>query len=307
MIGFVNAKINIGLNIVGKREDGYHFLETIMYPVGTNSGTPLNPDPFCDILEVIFKRTKGFNYESAKRLDISYFFSGNSIECPLEKNLVYKATNIFVERMREIDPAFNEEVEEIKVILDKHLPDGAGMGGGSADAVFTMKLLCKILSKEGFKVPTRDELLMMAEKIGADCPFFVDDIPALAEGIGEHLTGVDAILKGMWLLVVKPELSISTMEAYSGVSPHTPKVSLADAIKRPLREWRNLIHNDFEDSLFPKYPELKRLKELLYANGAEYASMTGSGAALYGIFSSASEAEKAKDNITAPYKAVLLL
>lgn len=306
MIGFVNAKINIGLNIVGRREDGYHLLETVMYPVGVYAGTPRNPEQFCDILEIIVNKRDSAVKES-KGLQVDYRFSGNPINCGLESNLVCRGVNCLLESVMDMNPLLNDKIESIQVLLDKHLPDGAGMGGGSADAVFSMKLLRDSLLKEGFKVSDDDELLALAGRIGADCPFFVDNRPALAEGIGEKLTPIKDVLAGKWLLVVKPDLSISTKEAYSGVTPSQPEIPLADALRRPLSEWRGAIHNDFEDSLFPKYPELGQLKNALYENGAVYASMTGSGAALYGIFHSKDEAEAARSNISSPYSSVLLL
>lgn len=312
MIGFVNAKINLGLNIIGKREDGYHLLETIMYPVGLNNGTPQNPEPFCDIMEIIvkMKRIKDLKFNDkvcGNDIKINYKFSGNKVDCPLEKNLVYKGVSAYVGKCRESDPEFFDDVESIEVLLDKHLPDGAGMGGGSADAVFAMKLLRDVLHNEGYVAIADEELEKLAASIGADCPFFVSNRPAFAEGIGEKLTPIGEVLKGKWLVVVKPDVSISTKEAYAGVTPRKPVCSLKEAVKRPLVEWRGLIHNDFEDSLFPKYPVLGELKAELYSNGAEYASLTGSGAALYGIYSSKAEAIAAQHHISSAYSSILLL
>ncbi|MDE6272298.1 MAG: 4-(cytidine 5'-diphospho)-2-C-methyl-D-erythritol kinase [Muribaculaceae bacterium] len=292
MIKFVNAKINIGLNIVGKRDDGYHLLETVFYPVGLFAGTPGNPESFCDILELTPMKEKGEGVE--------FIFTGNPVDCPLEKNLVYKG----VEAMLRWSGG---NLGRICVRLDKHLPDGAGMGGGSADAVFAMKLIAELLARRGMPVPTSDELREMAMCLGADCPVFVDNVPAYAEGIGEKLYSIQPFLSGKWIVIVKPDMHISTKEAFAGVTPSPSEESLRELIQLPVAEWRHKIHNDFEKSLFPRYPQLKSLKEALYYEGAEYASMTGSGAALYGIFPDRESAGKACDAIDAPYKAILLL
>lgn len=305
MIDFVNAKINIGLNIVGKRSDGYHLLETVMYPVGLYAGTPSNPVQFCDIMEITVNRQREDMPDNL--LNVNYRFTGNLIDCPLGKNLVVKGIKAFLSRAIELSSDISSKIATVDVILDKHLPDGAGMGGGSADAVFAMKLLRKVLHEMNLNVPDTEEIMRLAESIGADCPFFVDNRPALAQGIGEKLTPIGEILSGKWLLVVKPDLSISTKDAFAGVTPHTPAIPLPDAITRPIKEWKNLIHNDFEDSLFPKYPELKMLKNAIYDMGAEYASLTGSGSALYGVYSNQEEAERACDKISVHYSSVLKL
>lgn len=302
MIEFVNAKINIGLNIVGKREDGYHLLETVFYPVGVRSGTPLNPSPFCDIMEMT--PTSASDPAGYEECGVRFLFGGRPVECPPEKNLVVKGIrkleeHVGVEAMRRLGPH--------TLRLMKYLPEGAGMGGGSADAVAAMRLLRDALEAARILKVSDDELCGLALEVGADCPFFVAGQPAYGEGIGERLTPLDAMLKGMWLVVVKPMLSISTAEAFAGVKPKKSDEPLVELVKLPLPEWKGRIHNDFEDSLFPKYPELKRLKEKLYEQGAEYASMTGSGAALYGIFTDAGKAEEARRSINADYTALLLL
>ncbi len=292
MIKFVNAKINIGLNIVGKREDEYHLLETVFYPVGLYAGSPTNPELFCDIMELTSSGDAGSGIE--------YVFTGRAVDCPLEKNLVYKGAEAMIARLG--CPA-----EKLTLRLDKHLPDGAGMGGGSADAVFAMKLIAEEFSRRGRVVPDSEEMRDMAAKLGADCPIFVDNVPAYAEGIGEMLTPLPQFLAGKWLVIVKPDLHISTKEAFAGVRPAPSSESLIELIQLPLTEWKGRIHNDFEESLFPRFPELRTLKEALYKEGAEYASMTGSGAALYGIFSDKDIALQALSAIEAPYKTLLLL
>lgn len=302
MIKFINAKINIGLDITGRRADGYHLLSTFFYPVGKYSGTAANPERFCDMIEITQRAAdEGYDYESN---GIYYLFEGNKIECPPEKNLVVKAADLMCGRF---GADFKSKIGPLTLRLVKNIPDGAGMGGGSSDATHTMLMLNSIVAESGVKpLPERD-LLDMAGCLGADCPVFVANSPAYAEGIGEKLESVDEILKDMWIAVVKPDVSISTREAFAGIVPHTPEASLRDLIKLPLGEWKGKIKNDFEESLFPKYPALKEIKEKLYSEGAEYASLTGSGAALYGIFCSHEAALAACNAIDAPFKRALLL
>ncbi len=303
MISFVNAKINIGLNVVGKRADGYHLLETCFYPVGLYNGTPANPEPFCDILELTDEDVIEGNA-------LSYVFSGNRIDCPPEKNLVVKAGRLFYESYKALTgKKVVEEVGPLTLTLDKRLPDGAGLGGGSADATFTLQMLNDRLGQ-----PFSDrQLEEMAVRLGADCPVFVSNKPVFAEGIGEIFSPVNSEgiselgRKPYWLALVKPDLHISTREAFAGLTPAPPSIPLREALGRPLEEWRDAVVNDFEGSLFPLYPELPRLKEALYRQGAIYASMTGSGAALYGIFPDADSARDAIGRIDAPYRTVIKL
>lgn len=260
MISFVNAKINIGLNIVRRRPDGYHDLSTIFYPVGLYAGTPTNPVSFSDVLEII---------ESDKE---EFIFMGRRVDCPPEKNLVVKAYHSFFKELGKSYPH--------KVILDKHLPDGAGLGGGSADASFTLRLLNELMGK-----PFSDEKLeSIALSLGADCPFFIKNTPCYAEGVGERMEKISLNLEGKWILVIKPDVYVSTKEAFAGVTPKKPLYDLRQVIRQPIEEWKNFITNDFEDSLFPRYPQLQEIKELLYDIGASFALMSGSGSSLYGIF-----------------------
>ncbi|MDE5773420.1 MAG: 4-(cytidine 5'-diphospho)-2-C-methyl-D-erythritol kinase [Muribaculaceae bacterium] len=273
MIQFVNAKLNLGLNIVRKREDGYHLLETIFYPVGLYNGTPENPDPFCDILEVI---PAGDNVGENR-----YFWSGRKIDCPLEKNLVYRAAELITE----------ETGRYFDLYLEKYLPDGAGLGGGSADASFTLKALNEI---SGRTIPDA-RLKEMALSLGADCPFFIDNIPAYGEGIGEILTPVEQRLKGMWCVIVKPDVYVSTREAFAGITPHPSATSLRDVYSRPVSVWREFMHNDFEESIFPQHPELAVIKQQLYGHGAIYAQMSGSGSSIFGLFDDVRMAKKCRE------------
>lgn len=264
MIQFVNAKINIGLQIVSRRPDGYHDLQTIFYPVGLHNGTVGNPAPFCDILEVV----------AAEQWQ--YSFSGRSIDCPPEKNLVCRACELF--RGEAEKRGF--ECPEFAVSLEKHLPDGAGLGGGSADASFLLRALNELTGSRF----SAAELEAMALRLGADCPVFISNAPAYGEGVGERLTPLPAVLEGMWCAIVKPDVYVSTREAFSGITPHPAFVDLREVYRRPVAEWRGLIVNDFEAPVSKLHPRIAEVKEQLYAHGALYASMSGSGSALYGIF-----------------------
>lgn len=288
MIYFVNAKINIGLQIVRRRADGYHDLQTLFYPVGLYAGTPVNPDAFCDILEV--------RKLPAEPGEIRLHISGRQIDCPPEKNLVWRAARIFLDSV-----AHNEYGAEIW--LYKRLPDGAGMGGGSADAAFTLRALADMHPTDEAK------LYEMALQLGADCPFFLLNRPAYAEGVGERLMEMPPALAGCWLVVVKPDVYVSTKEAFAGVTPKAADFDLRRLFELPIEEWQTLAVNDFERSIFPLHPELAEIKEMLIQNGAAYASMTGSGSALFGIFRDLDAAEKCRQLIarTPTISAVYLL
>lgn len=293
MIKFVNAKINLGLNIVMKREDGYHNLETVFFPVGIESGMPQQPEAFDDILEI----TVDNNQVSGCKFQLM----GRRIDCPPEQNLVVKATTLFLksyfDRFGGLDEAglFN-------ISLDKHLPDGAGLGGGSADASFTLVSLNE-LTGERF---SRNELCDMAVRLGADCPFFIYNKPCFAESIGEELTPIDIDLSGRWLLIVKPDVYVSTREAFSGITPKSPKFDLRFLPDLPLSKWKDLVVNDFEESIFPAHPELANLKSNVYKLGATYASMSGSGSSIYGIFEEGDAAKNARDVLGSTYSGVWL-
>ncbi|MDE6444741.1 MAG: 4-(cytidine 5'-diphospho)-2-C-methyl-D-erythritol kinase [Muribaculaceae bacterium] len=293
MIKFVNAKINIGLNIVGKREDGYHDLETVFFPVGLESGMPQQPDPFDDILEISLDRNK----PSGCRFQLM----GRRLNCAPEKNLVVRAATLFFNTYYEkTGRAIDEGLYNI--ILDKHLPDGAGLGGGSADASF-----CLVALNEMFDEPfSKRRLAELSAKLGADCPFFIYNTPSFAEGIGEVLTPVDIDLKGCSLLIVKPDVSVSTKEAFSGITPRKPKFDLRFLPDLPLEKWREYVVNDFEESIFPLHPELGRLKEEMYEGGAVYASMSGSGSALYAIYRDAEKGSAQRERFVSTYSGVWL-
>lgn len=281
MLRFVNAKINIGLHIIRRRSDGYHDLETVFYPIGLHAGTPQNPVAFCDVLEVV--------PGSGVR------FLGRPMDCPVDKNLVTKAVRLFEERL-------GKSCSQ-QVVLEKHLPDQAGLGGGSADAAFTLLLLN---SSNGSPFAT-EVLEEMALQLGADCPVFIRNEAAYAEGVGERLQPVELSLSGKWLLVVKPDFAVSTKEAFAGVRPFGGRDDLRELVKLPIEEWEGRICNDFEASIFPLCPEFTRLKKALYASGALYASLSGSGSALYGIYADQTACERAFVEVKAPYKVSLML
>lgn len=290
MLEFVNAKINIGLQIVGKREDGYHNLQTVFYPVGIKAGTAENPEAFCDILEITGGKageTKegkagGTGETGAARGKMEFLFSGRRIDCEPEKNLVCRAARLFAE---------STGLEGRWLIhLDKHLPDGAGMGGGSADAAFALRMLNAMT---GTGLGDAD-LSAMASKLGADCPFFIHNRPMYAEGTGDRFEEIGLDLGGYFLLAVKPAVYISTKEAFAGVTPKQGEFDLREIATLPIEEWRGKVKNDFEESIFPQFPITADIKEKLYRLGALYASMSGSGSTLYGIFDNRESAEVAR-------------
>lgn len=264
MITFPNAKINLGLNVLRKRVDGYHDISTVMIPV-----------PWCDILEVV--------PADNKENDIITVY-GNELNCPAENNLVLKS-------LHQIESYIGKRLN-VKIFLDKIIPDGAGLGGGSSDASFMANLLNDL-----FKLGIEKNVLKdLVGKIGADCPFFIDNKPCLVEGIGDRLKHVSLPLQEYSILIVKPPFGISTAQAYAGIVPRIPEIGLEDLIKSPLKEWHRLITNDFENVAFKFYPELRYLKESLYDLGAIYASMSGSGSAFYGFFKNNSDNLSALSN-----------
>ena len=286
MIKFVNAKINLGLQIVRRRKDGYHDLQTLFYPIGVYAGTPSNPVDFCDVLEVVPCQGKS-NISAPGCGDcggIQFDFVSES-PYPKELNLVYKAAKMFYDR-------FPSALSSV-ICLDKHLPDGAGIGGGSADASFTLRMLNEL----NHGIADDADLAAMALSLGADCPFFLVNKPVYAEGVGERLEKVDLDLTGYWLVLFRPYVRISTKEAFARVSPRKSTFDLRGLPLFSIDTWRFLAHNDFEDSIFPQYPVLADIKKYIYSSGAIYASLTGSGSCLYGIYGSMDCARCAADQI----------
>ncbi len=249
MITFPNAKINLGLNITERRPDGYHNIETVFYPI-----------PIHDALEIV---------ESD---NISLTISGLKIDGNTEQNLIMKAYRLL---------ASSFELPKVEINLLKKIPFGAGLGGGSSDAAFTIKML-----NEKFKLNLTEETQKtFAAKLGADCAFFIANRPSYATGIGDKLNNINISLSNYYIYLIKPDIHISTSEAYSSVVPHKNNISLYDRIlKTPITNWKNVIFNDFEESVFTKHREIKEVKELLYKQGALYASMSGSGSSVFGIF-----------------------
>ncbi len=248
MVVFPNAKINLGLNILSKRDDGYHELETCFYPV-----------QWQEALEII----------EAKETKVTI----TGITIPGDgDNIILKAYNL-------LKASF--ALPAVNIHLHKSIPIGAGLGGGSADAAFTLTLLNTLFN---LGLPD-DELMKFAVSLGADCPFFIKNKPMLATGIGEKLSDVELNFSDKHIVLVYPDIHISTKEAYSGIIPKKPIIGIRSILEeKEISEWKNLLKNDFEFSLFKSYPILDEIKQQLYDCGAVYASMSGSGSCMYGIF-----------------------
>lgn len=258
MITFPCAKINLGLNIVSKRPDGYHNLETVFYPI-----------PLTDALEIKYMDEK-FPSESPCDLKIT----GNDIDCNEEDNLVIKAYQLL---------AADFQLPRVHAHLVKRIPTQAGLGGGSSDAAYMIRLL-----DERFRLNIGiPEMERYAAKLGADCAFFITADPSYAEGIGDVLMPADvpgACLGGYYLAVVKPSVAVSTRDAYAAIVPKTPAKCCRDIVRQPIETWKDELVNDFEAPIFAMHPELAAIKQSLYDAGAVYAAMSGSGSALFGIF-----------------------
>lgn len=258
MITFPCAKINLGLNIVSKRPDGYHNLETVFYPI-----------PLTDALEIKYMDEK-FPSESPCDLIIT----GNDVDCNEEDNLVIKAYQLL---------AADFQLPRVHAHLVKRIPTQAGLGGGSSDAAYMIRLL-----DERFRLNIGiPEMERYAAKLGADCAFFITADPSYAEGIGDVLMPVDvpgAGLGGYYLAVVKPSVAVSTRDAYAAIVPTTPAKCCRDIVRQPIETWKDELVNDFEAPIFAMHPELAAIKQSLYDAGAVYAAMSGSGSALFGIF-----------------------
>ena len=247
MIVYPNAKINLGLNVLHKREDGYHDISSVFYPV----------KECVDILEII--KSERFQ------------FTKSGIEIPDGENICEKAWKL-------LDTDFG--IGNVKIHLHKQIPIGAGLGGGSADASFTLKYLNELFD---LNLDSKD-LEKYALRLGADCPFFIDNTPKLVEGIGEKMTSIDLDLSNYEIRLVNPDIHISTKEAYSGIVPKTPVLSVEKIIELPIIEWKGKLKNDFEESIFEKHQQLEGIKDELYKQGSIYSSMSGSGSIVFGIF-----------------------
>lgn len=247
-----NCKINIGLNVVERRSDGYHNLETIFYPI-----------PLRENLE--FKELKDSDEEFNLRLP------GIPVSGEPTDNLVIK---VYLSLKKEFD------LPPLDIELYKKIPMGAGLGGGSSDAAFMMKAL-----NEAYDLQLSDsEMEKRVSSFGADCAFFIKNKPAYATGIGDQLTPCNLSLKNKFIVLVKPDVFISTREAYSNVKPHPAEHNLLESVTAPIETWKYTVKNDFEDSVFPNHPELVAIKQTLYDIGALYAAMSGSGSTIFGLF-----------------------
>lgn len=247
-----NCKINLGLHVTSRRADGYHELETVFLPIH-----------LCDTLTIEPSNSFAFTQ------------SGITVDCPPEQNICVKAYRLLQSEYPQIG--------DVQIHLEKTIPFGAGLGGGSSDAAHTITTLNELFTL-GIDIET---LCRLAKRIGADCPFFILNRPCYATGIGDQLEPMEIEpLKqsNIQAIILKPPVSVSTVEAYSGIVPKPSHIDLRKAIAQPVETWRGMIVNDFETTVFRKYPMIAELKQRLYDCGAVYASMSGSGSAVYGLF-----------------------
>lgn len=249
MVVFSNCKINLGLHITGKRPDGYHDLETVFFPIS-----------FYDVVEAV---------QSAS---FSFSTGGLSIPGNAADNLCVKAYHLLKTEAPALPP--------VQLHLHKNIPMGAGLGGGSANAAFTLWLL-----NEKFNLNIAHErLLQLALQLGSDCPFFLENKPCLGMGRGEQLTPVEVNLKNYRLLLVLPGLHVGTREAFAGIAPAPPPLPLTQVMQAPVSAWKEILKNDFEKTVFTAHPVLEEVKKSLYSMGATYAAMSGSGSTLFALF-----------------------
>lgn len=249
MISFPNCKINLGLKILRRREDGFHDLETVFYPL-----------PVCDILEAV------------RSPDLEFTSSGRPIPGDPRDNLTMRAFRLLKKDF--------PHLPTVHIYLHKQIPIGGGLGGGSSDGAFLLQLL----NREFQLGLDESRLSAYAARLGSDCPFFLINRPCLGQGRGDRLEPLSLDLSAYGILLVHPDIPISTAEAFAGCRPDERGPSLKTVISRPVTRWRDELVNDFEESVFGRYPALGRIKEQLYASGAVYASLTGSGSSLFGIF-----------------------
>jgi 4-diphosphocytidyl-2-C-methyl-D-erythritol kinase len=248
MVTFPNAKINLGLHVAERRTDGYHNLETLFYPVRLT-----------DALEILPSGEFSFNS------------SGIGLDGDIENNLVVKAYRLLKKDF---------QLPAVKIFLHKVIPTGAGLGGGSSDAAFTL-----IMTNSIFNLGlSQHQLENYAGILGADCPFFIGNIPSLASGKGDQLMPLKIDLSLFHLVIVKPPVSVNTALAYQGITPKYPEYPLYNIINQAVESWRNSLYNDFENIVFKQFPQIAAIKDTLYDLGAQYASMSGSGSAVFGLF-----------------------
>lgn len=272
MILFPNAKINIGLQVTARRADGYHDLDTVFYPI-----------PLCDALEVVPIADTATPDAVNANAGCTLHLLGTPLDGNPADNLVVKAVRLLRSEGYVFPP--------VEIWLTKRIPSGAGLGGGSSDAAFMLTMLNRLFTL-GISHTRLEEL---AARLGADCAVFIRNRPVYATGIGNILTPLSLSLSGYTLVVVKPDIFISTREAFRGITPCPPDVTLLHKVKAPVAQWKELITNDFEAGIFSLHPELKALKERLYRLGATYAAMSGSGSALYALFTDRADTLTADD------------
>lgn len=253
MVLFPNGKINLGLNIIEKRPNGFHNLESLFLPV-----------EWSDILEVL-------PLDADTKETFRFVQSGNPLGISKDENIIYKAYSL-LKKDYKLDP--------IDVVLHKQIPAGAGLGGGSSDAASMVQLLNEIFHLK----LSEDAIFSYLEKLGSDCSFFYENQPAFVRGRGEIIEPFKIDLSDYYLLIVVPGIHISTVEAYSLIKPGKAELALESALQYPVEDWKNIIKNDFEAVLFPAYPILMEIKEKMYQKGALFSSMSGSGSAVYGIY-----------------------
>ncbi len=265
MITFPCCKINLGLNVVRRRDDGYHDIETVFYPI-----------PLCDALDV---KLMDKDYPSQTPCDLLTKVERDGVQtvenlCPEQDNLVVKAYNLV---------AADYKIPRVHAHLIKRIPSQAGLGGGSSDAAAMIRLL-----DERFRLNMGiKQMERYASRLGADCAFFITSEPSFATGIGDILQPIDnkaRHLEGHWLALVKPDIAVSTAQAYKAITPSLPHACCRDIVQRPLSEWRAMLTNDFEGPVFAMHPELRTIKDRLYDLGASFALMSGSGSTVFGIF-----------------------
>ena len=256
MITFPNAKINLGLNVVEKRPDGYHNLETVFYPV-----------PITDALEIV-----EMDRQFPSDVDCDLKVTNLEIEGDEQRNLVVRAYRLLKQDF--------PDLPRVHAHLYKGIPTQAGMGGGSSDCGF---MITQLDRQFGLGL-TDEQMIRYAASLGADCAFFVLNRPCYAEGIGERLQPIRLSLSGWYLAVVRPAIPVSTREAFSLIVPEHPARNCRDTVMQPVETWREALTNDFERSVFALHPEIGAIKDRLYELGAVYAAMSGSGSSLFGLF-----------------------
>jgi len=250
MITFPNCKINLGLWVTQRRTDGYHNLQTVMFPV-----------PWYDILEII----------PLDGNETILTITGAQVESPLHENLCFRAWELLANKF---------SIKPVRMHLHKVIPTGAGLGGGSADASFTLKMLNGMFNLNLDKHTLR----AYAVQLGMDCPFFIENVPAISTGRGEFLKPLALNLDGLYLTIVKPPVHVSTAAAFAGIKPYMREHSIEEFIGLPVNEWKHVLKNDFEETVFDLYPDIEEIKNSLYRSGAIYVSLSGSGSAVYGLF-----------------------